>query len=123
MTDNDADAALLDQIARRNWIVLALLLVFSLPFGTRPFILGVLAGGLVAIVAWRWLHRSLKQTLAGPEQGAARRFKFNYFIRLATLAVLLYGLIAVVRVHPIGLAVGLSVVVLNLLWTTLRRIF
>ena len=53
--------------------------------------------------------------------GAATGFKFAYFLRLGFIAAALYLLIAVARLHPVALAVGLSVVVVNILWTTFRR--
>ena len=37
------------------------------------------------------------------------------------MAALLALLIAVVKIHPVGLAIGLSVVVINLIWLTLQR--
>jgi len=116
------DAALLQQIARRNWIVLGFLLTLSLLVRSTEFTLGVLAGGLVAIIAYHWLYRSATKALIHAQNDAARKFKFSYFIRLGTLGVALYVLIALARLDPVGLAVGLSVVVLNMFWTTLRRV-
>lgn len=120
MSENDA--VLLQQIARRNWIVLVFLFALSLLLRSTGFTLGVLAGGLVAITAYHWLYRSVTKTLIHGQNDAARKFKFSYFIRLGTLGVALYALIALARLDPVGLAVGLSVVVLNLFWTTLRRV-
>ena len=37
------------QLGRRNWMILALLLIGSLPFRNPAMSLGVLAGGLIAI--------------------------------------------------------------------------
>lgn len=117
-----SDEQLLGRLARRNWVILAGLVFLSLLFQSRPFTLGVLSGGLVAIAGYHSLYRSLQRILAGPEQGAARRFQFGYLLRLGSLAAGLVVLIVVVKVHPIGLVAGLSVVVLNLLWTTLERV-
>ena len=47
------------QMARRNWIILALLLIGSMPFGSPAMSLGVLVGGLIAIGGFLWLRRSL----------------------------------------------------------------
>lgn len=117
----DRDEHLLADVARRNWLILAILVLLSLAWRSLPVSLGVLAGGLVAIGGYCWLHRSLRQLLAEPSRHSARSFKFGYFVRLGALAAVLLLLIAVARVHPVALAAGLSTVVLNLLWTALRR--
>jgi hypothetical protein len=61
--------------------------------------------------------------LAEPTRHAARSFKITYFIRLGSLAAILLLLITVAGVNPLGLAIGLSVVVINILWTTLKRLY
>lgn len=106
------------QLSRRNWVVLAFLLVLSLPFAHWPFSLGVLCGGLLAIGAFHWMRRSLQQLLA---EASRFGFHFSYFLRLLVLGILIALLLAVVKIHPIGLLVGLSVVVINLLWLTVQR--
>ena len=112
-----------DQLVRRNWIILALLLLGSLPFGSRQLSLGILAGGLVAIGGFTWMRRSLQKLLAQPGGGARARYQFGYLVRLAALGLCLALLVAVVKIHPLGLIVGLSVVVINLLVITVQRAF
>jgi hypothetical protein len=106
---------------RRNWLILGLLLIASLPFGNWPVTAGILAGGLVAVSGFAWLQRSLRRLLADPAHGARARYQFGYVVRLLALGGVLALLIAVVKIHPVGLAIGLSVVVVNLLWLTLQR--
>lgn len=106
---------------RRNWLILGLLLIASLPFGNWPVTAGILAGGLVAVAGFAWLQRSLRRLLADPAHGARARYQFGYVVRLLALGGVLALLIAVVKIHPVGLAIGLSVVVVNLLWLTLQR--
>lgn len=118
----DRDEHLLGEIARRNWLVLAILLFLSLAWRSPAVSAGVLAGGLVAIGAYHWLHRSLRKLLAAPGQASAGSYNFGYLTRLGALAVALLLLIAVARVNPVALAAGLSTVVLNLLWTALKRL-
>lgn len=117
------DADLLTALARRNWIILGALLLLSLLWRDLNFSLGVLGGGLLALFSNRWLHRSLSKLLAQAGGGSAKGFQAGYLLRLIFLAAALYLLIAVAQVHPLGLALGLSVVVLNILWTTFKRAF
>jgi hypothetical protein len=106
---------------RRSWLIFGLMLVGSLPFRNTPLTLGILCGGLVSIGGFLWLHRALKQLLAEPGPGAKARYQFGYLVRLITLAVVLAVLIAVVKVHTIGLIIGLSVVAINLFWTAIQH--
>lgn len=108
-------------LSRRNWLTLGLLLLASLPFRVWPVTAGILVGGLLAIFSFDWLQRSLKRLLAAPGQGARGRYQFGYLVRLLVMAVTLGLLIAVVKIHPVGLVIGLSVVVVNLLWFALQR--
>lgn len=111
------------QMARRNWFILALLLLGSLPFGNLQLSIGVLVGGLVAIAGFLWMRRSLNRLIEQPTGGARFRYQFGYLIRLAVLALILAALIAIVKIHTLGLIIGLSVVVINLFWITIQRAF
>ncbi|MCP3176294.1 ATP synthase subunit I [Desulfuromonas sp. KJ2020] len=117
------DTQLLRDLSRRNWLILGILVALSSFSTSLPFVLGVLTGGLVAITGYHWLHFSLKKLIGDPQQQSARGFKLSYFIRLGALAASLVVLIVVLKVHPVGLALGLSVVVINIMWTTLKRSF
>ena len=108
-------------LSRRNWVILGILLAVSLPFANWPVSTRILAGGLVAIAGFAWLQRSLRRLLADSAHGSRVRYQFGYVVRLLVLAGILALLIAVVKIHPVGLAIGLSVVVINLLWLTLQR--
>lgn len=120
MTINDD--RLLREVSRRNWVILAVLVLVSLFWQSSRVTLGVLAGGLLAIFAYYWRYRALNRLLEAPSQGAIKGFQFNYIVRLTVLAGLLFLLIAKVRVELAALLVGLSVVVLNILITTLQRL-
>ncbi|MBW2476385.1 MAG: ATP synthase subunit I [Deltaproteobacteria bacterium] len=109
------------QLTRRNWIVLALLMGVSLPFGNASLLLGILCGGLVSAGGFLWMQRSLEKLIANPSGGARYRYQFGYLIRLIVLAVLLGALIAIVEVNLVGLMIGLSVVIINLFWLALQR--
>ncbi len=118
----DRDDLLRAQLTRRNWIILALLIAASAFWQSRALTLGVAAGGLLAIVAFGWMHRSLIRALSQPTRRSAWGFQFSYLVRLAAVATMIFLLIGVAKVHPVGLAVGLSVVVINIFWTTARRL-
>ena len=120
MNDKDDDQ-LLVALARRNWYILGGLILLSLLWRSMDVTKGVLAGGLIAIIAYGWLYRSAASALAHPDQGAPKRYQRAYIVRLAAVGTAIYLLIAKGGVSPLALSVGLSVVVINILWTTWRR--
>ena len=111
------------QLNRRNWIILGILVFASLPFANPALSIGILVGGLVAIGGFLWMGRSLGRLIDEPTGGARFRYQFGYLVRLASLALVLAILVAVVKIHTGGLLIGLAVVVINLFWITVQRAF
>lgn len=120
---SEKDDQLLAQMSRRNWIILALLALGSLVWRSPAVTKGVLGGGLVAIIGYGWMQRSLVKALAGADRRAAKRFQSGYLLRLAVLAAALFVLLVKGGVQPLALIIGLSVVVINIFWTTFRRLY
>jgi len=120
---SDRDDRFLAQLARRNWVFLGLLTLASLAWRSIPITQGVVAGGLVAIIGFGWLQRSLVKVLMQGGEQASKRFRSGFYLRLAALVLVLFFMITRAAVQPIALLVGLSVVVINITWTTFRRIY
>ena len=100
-----------------NWIILAVIFIPSLFLAPLKFSLGILLGGFVSIVNFHWMARGLRgifQNLQGNPKGTVM---VKYYIRLDIMAVVLYLLIANNVVDIIGLLIGLSVVIINILAT------
>jgi len=102
-----------------NWVILAFVFIPSLIFGTYKFALGVLLGGFISIANFFWMGRSLQNVFQQGSKNIKASIVFKYFIRLALSAVVLYFLISTSTVNIIGLIIGLSVVVINVLLTTI----
>ena len=117
------DDRLLAEIALRNWIILLVLIILSLFWQSLPVTMGVLSGGVLVIINYRWLGRSLFKVISNPQQGAEKGFKRNYIFRLLFIASSIYLLLVRGGVHPIALTVGLSVVVINIAITTAKRLY
>jgi hypothetical protein len=110
-----------DPLQRRleltNWVVLLIFVAVSAPFMSAKFTFGVAAGGLICIVNYHWLKRSLRAVfaqLSGNPRGAVM---VRYYIRFVLTAVVLFVLISRYLVDVIGLLIGLSVVVINIVAT------
>ncbi|RJX31424.1 MAG: hypothetical protein C4531_07565 [Desulfurivibrio sp.] len=80
----------------------------------------VLIGGLVANISYFYLKKDLKDLLqgkllhSGKVQRAKYRFYLKYYARLTALALVLYLLVSRHIVHPLGLLMGLSVVIISI---------
>jgi len=104
------------RIELSNWIILAVLFFPSLFFGFK-FALGVLLGGFISIINFFWMERGLQGVISKQTSNPKKPAMIKYFIRLAATAVVLYFLIAYKTVDTIGLILGLSVVVINIVVT------
>ncbi len=102
-----------------NWIFLAVLFIPSLFFAPLKFALGVLLGGFICIINFHWLGRSLSGAFQsmGESGNIKTPVMMKFYIRLAITGIILFLLIAGGAVDIIGLIIGLSVVVINIIIT------
>ncbi|MCF8054066.1 MAG: ATP synthase subunit I [Deltaproteobacteria bacterium] len=112
-----------------NWLVLTVLVVLSAMLASGEFTLGVLLGGFISIVNFHWLNRDIFKMFGHLTPGAPppkpASAVFGFFLRLCVTGIILYLLFTTTPANPIGVAVGLSVVVFNLIitavWLGLKR--
>jgi ATP synthase I subunit len=113
---------LLKFIVRSNWILL-LLAAGAGHFTASPEVtLGVIAGGLIVTVNFHLLHRTLKKSLTPPHLASTNAVLIKYYIRFIISGLIILLLIAGGYVNPLGLIVGLSVVVASILLATLYEV-
>jgi len=105
------------KIELSNWIILAVILVPSLIFAPVKFSLGILLGGFISILNFHWMEKGLRGLFQKTGVNVKGPVLIKYYIRLAITAVVLYFLIAYKTVNVIGLFIGLSVVVINIVIT------
>ena len=86
------------------------------------FALGVLLGGLISIVNFHWLGYDLRRVFKNLSDGSKARIMFKYYIRFAVTAVVLYFIVSSSIVDVIGLLVGLSVVLINIVVTVVMTL-
>jgi hypothetical protein len=100
-----------------NWVILLILAVPSALWMPAPFTGGVILGGLVAIANFHALQHTIRRAFSS--QGNMKRGKFaiiaKYYLRLVALGVVIYILLKKGFVDPVGLAVGVSIIVLGIL--------
>lgn len=105
------------KIENVNWIVLAVLFIPAIFLSHYKFALGILLGGFISIINFYWMERGLRGLFTDSSKNVKGPILVRYYIRLALTAVVLYFLIAYDTVNVIGLLIGLSVVVINIIIT------
>lgn len=113
------------------WTVLTLLVALGWLWQGREFALGILVGGLVAVINFHLLHRTLRGTLGTLGQveqedmaGRAKAFfAARQLLRFFALLVIIYLLVSHGWVDIFGLLVGLSTVVLTLILAGIYAVF
>lgn len=112
-----------------SWLILAVLVIVGYFWQGREFALGVLVGGLVAVINFYLLHQALRglfeQAQALPESEAGRAkafFAARQILRFFALLVIIYLLVSSGWVNIFGLVLGLSTVVLTLILTAIKEI-
>ena len=113
---------LLRFITVTNWILFCVVTVCGFVLAPGRFAWGVLAGGLIVTVNFQLLYRSLKQSLTPPHVANVRSVLGRYYLRFLVSAVIIFVLIADHYVNPLGLIIGLSVVVTSILIATMNEI-
>lgn len=104
-------------ITKRNWIILFLLSLISYFAMPPSATLGVILGGVAIIINFDLLQYTIRR--AFPTNGTEKLKKpaliIKSYVRLLGLGMVMYLLIKLGRVDPIGLAIGLSTVVFSII--------
>lgn len=113
---------LLRFITITNWILFCAVTVCGFIFAPGRFAWGILAGGLIVTINFHLLYRSLKRALTPPHVAKTRVVLGKYYIRFLVSVVIIYVLIADHYVNPLGLVIGLSVVITSIFLATVNEI-
>ena len=105
-----------------NWVVLAVFVLAGALIFSLKFTLGVLLGGLISIVNYHWLCRDVKKVFAHLTDRAKSRIMFKYYIRFGVTAVALYFIVSSGTVEVVGLLIGLSTVIVNIVITAVMAL-
>jgi hypothetical protein len=107
------------KIEMTNWIIMGILLMLSFFFMPYRFTLGMVLGGFISIVNFHWLDRDLRKVFSKLSERSGSFVMVKYFIRITVTAVVLYFIISADIVDIIGLLIGLSTVVITMVFTAI----
>lgn len=113
---------LLRFITLTNWILFCTVTICGFILAPGPFAWGILAGGLIVTINFQLLYRSIKKALTPPHLAEPRVVLGKYYIRFIVSALIIYILISDHYVHPVGLIIGLSVVIMSIFIATFNEI-
>jgi len=109
-------------VTRTNWVLLVVASALGLAFLPMAFAKGILFGGLIVTVNFHLLSRTLKKALTPPHLSSHNVVLAKYYFRFFVSGVILLVLIQGQYVAPLGLFVGLSVVVASIFMATILEV-
>jgi hypothetical protein len=105
-------------VTRSNWILFVVASILGFAFLSRPMALGILSGGLLVTINFHLLAKTLKKALTPPHLASHNLVLAKYYLRFLISGFIIFLLIAGHIVHPVGLVVGLSIVVFSIILAT-----
>lgn len=113
---------LLKFITRSNWVLLVVSSGLGLIFLPLNFAKGIIFGGLIVTINFHLLYRTLKKALTPPHLSSHNIILAKYYFRFFVSGLILFFLIKGGYVAPLGLFVGLSVVVASIMLATVLEV-
>jgi len=101
-------------VTRANWILLFAASILGFALLPPDVARGILFGGLIVTVNFHLLSRTLKTALTPPHLSSLSSVLAKYYLRFIVSGFIIFVLISGHYVDPLGLFIGLSVVVVSI---------
>jgi len=102
-----------------NWILLCIVSIAGFLITTPDFAKGIIFGGLIVTINFHMLSRTLKKAFRPPHLASHNVILAKYYLRFIVSGFIIFALISKNYVDPIGLFIGLSVVVASIMLATI----
>lgn len=113
---------LVKSVTYSNWAIFFIAAMTAWIISSPDFARGVIFGGLIVTVNFHLLYRTLKKAFRPQQLVSHNVILAKYYIRFVASGIIIFILIANNYVNPIGLFVGLSVVVVSIVIATIFEI-
>ena len=110
---------LLKFVTHSNWILFSVASIIGLILLPPDFTKGIIFGGLIVTVNFHLLYRTLKKAFRPSRLSSYRVVLAKYYIRFLISGFIIFVLISGHYVDPLGLFIGLSVVVASIMIATM----
>ena len=118
----DIQQRIIKFVTRSNWILFGVASILGFALFSPHVALGILCGGLLVTVNFHLLAKTLKKALTPPHLASHNLVLAKYYLRFLVSGFVIFLLIAGHIVHPVGLVIGLSVVVFSIILATLCEV-
>jgi hypothetical protein len=115
----DIQKRILTFVTRANWVLFTIATMAGVIFAPLTFTLGILSGGLIVTINFHLLARTLRNALTPPHLSSHNVVIAKYYVRFIVSGLIIFFLISQHIVNPLGLFVGLSVVVASIVMAAL----
>jgi len=105
-----------------NWIIFFIFGAVGFKFFSYDFAIGIIVGGFIVIINFHLLAATLKKALAPTAIASHKVILAKYYIRFILSGLIIFLFIITHDINPIGLLIGLSVVVASIFIATLREL-
>jgi hypothetical protein len=105
-------------VTRANWILLFAASILGFALLPPDVARGILFGGLIVTINFHLLARTLKTALTPPHLASLSSVLAKYYLRFIVSGFIIFVLISGHYVDPLGLFIGLSVVVVSITMAT-----
>jgi len=110
---------LLKFVTHSNWILFSVASIVGLVLLPPDFARGIIFGGLIVTINFHLLYLTLKKALRPSRLSSHRVVLAKYYIRFLISGLIIFVLITGHYVDPLGLFIGLSVVVASIMLATM----
>jgi hypothetical protein len=113
---------LLKFIIRTNWVLFLIASVVGLVLSPPKFASGIVFGGLIVTLNFHLLYRTLKKAFRPSHLVSHNVVLAKYYIRFIISGFIIFLLISSHYVDPLGLFIGLSIVVVSIVIATMNEL-
>jgi len=118
----DIQQRIINFVTRSNWILFGVATILGFVFFAPHVALGILFGGLLVTINFHLLAKTLKKALTPPHLASHNLVLAKYYLRFLVNGFIIFLLIASHIVHPVGLVIGLSIVVFSIILASILEV-
>ena len=118
----DVQQRIIRFVTRSNWVIFAVASTLGFAIFSSHVALGIFFGGMLVTINFHLLAKTLKKALTPPHLASHNLVLAKYYLRFLFSGFIIFLLIAGHIVHPVGLVVGLSIVVFSIILATLCEV-
>jgi len=121
-SDLEIQQRIIHFVTRANWILCGVASILGFILLRLDVACGILFGGLLVTINFHLLAKTLKKALTPPHLASHNMILAKYYLRFLVSGFIIFALIAGHIVHPVGLVIGLSLVVFSIILATICEV-